>query len=116
MWQNTVDHATLTKVAALLDKAIALNNRDANAYAMLAEARSSLSAGDADGVALRAVSLDPSNAFVHYAAARVLRDERRYDDALQQAQAAARLASDESMRRRAADLTDAIQRAKSGGG
>ena len=115
MWQGSVDNPTLTKVAALLEKAIALNNRDANAYAMLGEARSALGSGDADGMALRAVSLDPSNPFVHYAAARVLRGEHKYDDALQQAQAALALATDEGMHQRAADLADAIRRAKGGG-
>lgn len=115
MWQNSVDNATLAKIAALLEKAIALNDRDANAYAMLGEARSVLRTGDADGMALRAVSLEPSNAFAHYAAARVLRDERRYDDALQQAQAAATLATDQRMRQQATDLATDIQRMKAGG-
>ena len=115
IWHNSVDNATLTKVAALLDKAIAANNRDANAYAMLAEARSSLGTGDAEGMALRAVALEPSNAFAHYAVARVLRDERHYDDALLQAETAATLATDQGMRQNAMILEDAIRRAKSGG-
>lgn len=115
MWQGTVDKPTLTKVAGLLEKAIALNNRDANAYAMLAQARASLGTDDADGMAMRAISLAPSNAFVHYAAARVLRSERKYDDALRQAEAASTLATDEGMRQRAAELADAIRRAKGGG-
>ena len=114
LWQNTADNATLTKVAALLDKAIALNNRDANAYAMLGEARSALGTGDADGMALRAVSLDPANPFVQYAAARVLQRERRYDEALQHAQAAVALAADQGMHQRAADLAEAIRKAKGG--
>lgn len=115
MWHNTVENATLAKIAALLEKAIALNNRDANAYAMLAEARSVLGTNDAEGMALRAVSLEPSSAFAHFAAARVLRDERHYDDALLQAETAASLATDQEMRQSAMTLADAIRRAKGGG-
>ena len=116
MWRGEVDNATLTKVSALLEKAITLNPRHANAYAMAAEARAALGSENADGLAMRAISLDPSNAFVHYAAAVVMRRAHRYDEALQQADAASQLAGgDQQMRRRATDLADAIRRAKGGG-
>ena len=116
MWRTQIDDAALTKVEALLEKAIAINTRDADAYALAAEARSALGTGEADGLAMRDISLEPSDAFVHYAAAVVMRRERKYDEALQQADAAVRLAAgDEQMRRRAADLGDAIRHAKGGG-
>jgi Tfp pilus assembly protein PilF len=116
MWRGDVDQATLTKVSALLDKAITLNPRHANAYAMAAEAHAALGAKNADGLAMRAISLDPSSAFVHYAAAIVLRRAGKYDDALQQASAAMQLAGgDAQMRERASNLAEAIRHAKGGG-
>ena len=116
MWRNRVDDPTLTKISALLDKAIGFNTRDADAYALAAEARAELGATDAHGLALRATSLEPSSAFAHYAAAVVFRRERRYDDALQHAEAAIRLAADDAqMRQRATELAEAIRHASSGG-
>ena len=60
-------------------------------------------------------TLNPSSAFVHYAAAVVLRRAGKYADALQQANAAMQLAGgDARMRERASNLAESIRRASGG--
>ena len=111
-WRDNADRATLQKVESLLEKAINLNTRYANAYAMLGEAQSIVGDDDGVGMVLRAVSLEPSDAYHQLAAARVLARARRYDDALQHAATAKDLATDDRVRREVEDLTASIQRAK----
>ncbi|MGH9411297.1 MAG: hypothetical protein ACRD1V_17825 [Vicinamibacterales bacterium] len=115
-WSGSADRPTLQKVEALLMKAIALNNRYAAAYSMIGEARSILADGEAAGMVLRAISLEPSNAYFRLSAATVLERTKQYDQALQQAQAASTLADDASVRQQAQDLIASIQRVRAAGG
>lgn len=113
-WRGEADSATLQKVKGLLGKAVALNNRYAAAYSMLGEAQSILGDDAGVGMALRATSLEPTNAYYHLAAARVLERARKFEQALQQAQSASALAPDDAVRREAGDVSKEIERAKGG--
>jgi tetratricopeptide (TPR) repeat protein len=92
---------------------ITMNTRDAWAHASLGEVRSQRgSADDPMGVVRRALALEPGEAYHHLRAATVLWRQKKYDEALVQAQAARDLADDEQVRRRAAEMMDGISRAR----
>ena len=115
MWRSEVSQQTLVRIEQLLNKAVALNNRYAAAYAMLGEARSALGTGVPIALVLRAISLEPAEAHYRLAAANVLRNERKYEDALKHAQVALGLAEDDRERSRATELIAALTKAKGGG-
>lgn len=115
LWRPDADHDALTRIETLFNRAIALNNKDADAYASLGDVRSLLGTGDPLGMVLRAISLEPSEANHHLRAASVLWRARKYDEALKQAQAALQLAQDDESRRRAQQMLDGITRARQGG-
>lgn len=81
MWRRPPNHDELAQIATLLGKAIALNNRDDYAYAMLGEARSALGDHDGLGFVRRAISLAPQDSDHHLSAARVLSREGNFDEA-----------------------------------
>jgi tetratricopeptide (TPR) repeat protein len=112
LWRDQVDHDALVKIEKILSQAIELNYRFASAYALLGEARSVLGIGDPIAMALRAISLEPSEPHYRLTAASILQRDRKYDDALKQAQAALGLSDTDAERRRATDLIDQITRAK----
>jgi tetratricopeptide (TPR) repeat protein len=114
MWRGNIDRETLVRVEALLTEAVKLNVRYANAYAMVAEARSELGIGDPVSMVMRAISLDPSEPSYHLSAARVLWRAQRLDEALKQAQTAQGLADTDDERRRASDMIERLNRAKGG--
>jgi hypothetical protein len=114
LWTRDADHETLTRIQTLLSKATALNNRYAAAYDFLAGVDDQLHVGDPAGLAMRAVSLEPSDAHHRLTAARLLANARRYDEALKQAQAAIELADSEAAAREAADLKRRIEAQKGG--
>jgi tetratricopeptide (TPR) repeat protein len=114
LWRSDADRGALTRLEQLLNSAITLNNRDADAYAFLGEVRSLLGTGEPLSLVLRAISLEPFEARHHLRAAGVLWRDRKYDEALKQAEAALRLAKDEESRRRAREMVDVITRAQRG--
>lgn len=116
LWRSDADRDALTQLEKLLNNAITLNNRDADAYAFLGEVRSLLGTGESLSLVLRAISLEPSESRHHLRAASVLWRDRKYDEALKQAQAALQLAKDEESRRRAREMVDGITRAQRGAG
>lgn len=116
MWRSDASKETLVRIEQILNKAIALNNRYAAAYAMLGEARSVLGVGVPMSMVLRAISLEPAEPHYRLTAASVLRNERKYDEALKHAQAALSLADGEDERRRATEMIAALNKAKGLGG
>jgi hypothetical protein len=114
LWRDGVDDETLTRVEKLLSQAVALNTRFAAAYSMIGQARAELNIGEPLGMVLRAIALDPVEPQYRLAAANVLMRQRKYDDALKHAQAAAALADTDEERRRATATIDRITRAKGG--
>ena len=113
LWVPDASPETLQRVEELLGKAINMNTRDAWAYASLGEVRSQRgNADDPMGVVRRALALEPGEAHHHLRAATVLWRQKKYDEALVQAQAARDLADDEQVRRRAAEMMDGISRAR----
>jgi hypothetical protein len=114
LWTRNADRDTLTRIQTLLSKAAALNVRYAAAYDFLAQIEADLGASQPSGLALRAVALEPSDAHHRLTAARLLAEEKRFDDALKQVQAAAELADDDAETREAAELRAWIQRRKGG--
>jgi tetratricopeptide (TPR) repeat protein len=113
LWPPNADPEQLKQVEALLARAIDLNIRDPWAYAAIGEVRALRgSPGDPMAMVLRAISLDPAQAHHHLRAASVLWRQKKYDEALSQAQAARDLAKDEATRRRATEMIDGITRAK----
>ena len=115
LWAPTADQETLTHIRALLVKAVALNPRYAAAYDFLAGTNAQLGIGEPSALALRAVSLEPSNAHHRLTAARLLAQEKHLDEALKQVQAAAELADSAALAQEAAELRSRIERAKGGG-
>ena len=111
LWTRDADRDTLTRVQALLSKATALNVRYAAAYDFLASTNAQLGIRQPSALALRAVSLEPSVAHHRLTAARLLAQERQFDDALKQVDAAAELA-DGAAAGEAADLRAWIVRLK----
>jgi hypothetical protein len=114
LWTRDADHETLTRIQALLSKATALNTRYAAAYDFLAGVDDQLHIGDPTGLAMRAVSLEPSDAHHRFTAARLFANARRYDEALKQTQAAIELADSEAAAHEAADLKRRIEAQKGG--
>jgi tetratricopeptide (TPR) repeat protein len=114
LWKRDADKETLTRIQTLLTKAAALNVRYAAAYDFLAQVKADLGDTHASGLALRAVSLDPANARYRLTAAELLADEKRFDDALKQVQAAAELAESSDDSRQAAELRASIEKRKGG--
>lgn len=115
LWTRNADKDTLTRIAALLSKAATLNPRYAAAYDFLAQVKSELGAEQASGLAMRAVALEPGNPHHHLTAARVLTNEKRFDDALKQVQIASELADNADAAREAAEVRSWIEGRKGGG-
>jgi tetratricopeptide (TPR) repeat protein len=100
LWTRDADRDTLMRIQALLSKAASLNTRYAAAYDFLASVNDQLHLGEPTGLAMRAISLDPSDVHHRLTAARLFANARRYDDALKQVQAAADLADTEAESRK----------------
>ena len=115
LWTRDADRDTLMRIQALLSKAASLNTRYAAAYDFLASVNDQLHLGEPTGLAMRAVSLDPSDVHHRLTAARLFANAHRYDEALKQVQAAADLADTEAESREAAEMRSWIERAKGGG-
>jgi hypothetical protein len=116
LWLPPADHETLTRIEALLSKAVSLNIRDAAASADFGEVRSELGTSAALPYVLRAISLDPSEPAYRFIAARVLWRETKLDEAEKAAQAGLALAQSDDERKEAADLLERIRTAKAAGG
>ena len=114
MWRSQVDNGTLVRIEKHLNQAVTLNNRFAAAYAMLGDARSALAINDGLAMVLRAISLEPAESHYRLTAARVLRREGKFDDALKHAQIALSLADSDDERRRATDMIGMLTQAKGG--
>jgi len=115
LWKRDADRDLLTRIQALLSKAAALNVRFAAAYDFLAQVQADLGGPPASGLALRAVSLEPSDPHHRLTAARLLADEKRFEDALKQVQAASELAENGDEARQATELRAWIERRKGAG-
>jgi len=113
LWVANASDETLQRVEDLLSQAIKLNVRDAWAYASLGEVRSMRgSTNDPMGMVRRALSLEPGEAHHHLRAASVLWRQKKWDEALIQAQAARELADNDEMRHHATEMIDGITRAR----
>jgi hypothetical protein len=115
-WRPDADRDTLERVEKSLARAVSLNNRDAHAYAFLAQVRSVLGTGDPVGLARRAISLEPAESHHHLTLAFVLARARQYDEAATEAQTALALAKTAEARRQATDQIESITRSRKGSG
>lgn len=115
-WRPNADQDTLETIESHLAKAVSLNPRDAYAYSWLGEIRAALGVGDPTGLVLRAVTLEPGEAVHRLRAAFVLARLGKHDEAALQVEAAQRLATTDSERRRVQELRDLIARARAAGG
>ena len=94
----------------LLTRAVALNSRHADAYAMLGEVRSLLGDTDAAGLAIRASQLEPADAGHRLVTARILLRQKRNDEALKVLQGAAALTMSPEQAKMARELQAVIER------
>ena len=94
----------------LLTRAVALNSRHADAYAMLADVRSLLGDVNAFGMAVRATQLQRGKASHRLVAIRILMRQKRYDDALKVLQSATALPMSPEQARMARELQGALER------
>ena len=92
-WHPKADRDTLAGIEKLLLRAVALNSRHAPSNAFLADVRSLLGSGEALVYARRAIALAPSQPGHRLTAARILMRQKKYDEALTEAQAALTRAS-----------------------
>jgi tetratricopeptide (TPR) repeat protein len=111
-WTPGTDQATLHEIEKLLARAVALNSRNADAYAMLAEVRTILGNTESLGLAIRAAQLEPSNPRHRIVVGRILLRQKRYDEALKAAEAAVSLARTPAQIQAGRELQQAIQRAR----
>ena len=114
LWTPDASKETLTRIQALLSKSVQLNPRYAAAYDFLAGTNGQLGIGEPSSLALRAVMLEPSSAHHRLTAARLLAQEKHFDEALKQVQAASELADSTPQAQEAAELRARIERAKGG--
>jgi len=114
-WQPNPSRETLTEIEKHLTKAIALNNRYADAYAWLGEVSAFLGNAESIGLIRRAISIEPMEARHRLRAAHVLLRQKKPDEARVDAQAALTLAETDEERREAQELLDVIAKAKAGG-
>ncbi len=112
LWKQDADRDLLTRLEALLSKAVSLNTRYAAAYDFLAQIDADLGQGEPTGLALRAVSLEPSSSHHRVTAARLLAGAKRFDEAARQLDAASELAVTDDERRNVADMKTWIDRQK----
>ena len=109
-WAPNPSPDTLKGIDQLLTRAVALNSRHADAYAMLGEVRSLLGDENALGLAIRAAQLQPSKASHRLVGARILMRQKRYDEALKALQAATALPMSPEQQRMARELQAVIER------
>jgi tetratricopeptide (TPR) repeat protein len=112
LWQPQMDHETLVRIEKLLGQAISSNKRNAAAYARFGEIRAILGSGEPVPYVVQAITLEPGEPSHRMAAARVLWRQKKYGDALKQAQIAAALARTEEERRDATQMIAAIEEAQ----
>jgi tetratricopeptide (TPR) repeat protein len=109
-WGLNPSPETLKGIDQLLTKAVTLNSRHADAYAMLGEVRSLLGDPEALGLALRAAQLQPAKASHRLVAARILLRQKRYDEALKVLQGVTALTMSPEQQRNARELQTAAER------
>jgi TPR repeat protein len=112
LWRGEPERPTLERIEKLLSQAIESNSRNAAASARLGEVRSILGTGDPLALVNRAISLEPSEAYYHLVAARVLWRQQKWDEASRHAQAAAALAQSEENTRAAREMIASLEQAK----
>lgn len=112
LWQPQMDHDTQVRIEKLLGQAIALNKRNAAAYARFGEIRAVLGSGEPMPYVAQAITLEPGEPSHRLTAARVLWRQKKYGDALKQAQTAAALARTEEERNNATQMVAAIEEAQ----
>jgi tetratricopeptide (TPR) repeat protein len=106
--------AALPSIEKWLSEAIQRNRRFADAYATLGEVRAAMAPGSdvAAGLVLRAITLEPSEASHHLAAARVFWRNQKWDWAVTQARTAERLAQTDAARAEAQHTLAQIEAAR----
>jgi hypothetical protein len=112
-WQPQPSPEIVSRVDALLMKALERNTRYASAYAWLGELRA-FSGAEPDagmGLILRAITLEPTSPQHRLRAANVLMYQRKPAEARAQAQAALALADNETERKHAQEMLDRIAKA-----
>jgi len=112
LWQPQMDHETLVRIEKLLGQAIASNKRNAAGYARFGEIRAILGSGEPMPYVSQAIALEPGEPRHRMTAARVLWRQKKYGEALKQAQIAASLAHTEEERRDATQMIAAIEEAQ----
>jgi tetratricopeptide (TPR) repeat protein len=109
-WGTNPSTETLKGIDQLLTRAVTLNSRHADAYAMLGEVRSVLGDPDALGLAVRATQLQPTKVSHRLVAARILLRQKRPDEAAKVLQAAATLSMSPEQARVLQELQTAASR------
>jgi tetratricopeptide (TPR) repeat protein len=112
LWQPQMDRETQVRIEKLLGQAISSNKRNATAYARFGEIRGILGSGEPMPYVLQAITLEPGEPSHRLTAARVLWRQKKYGDALKQAQAAASVARTEEERGAAMQMIAAIEEAQ----
>ena len=109
-WGPNPSQDTLKGIDQLLTRAVALNSRHADAYAMLGEVRSLLGDTNAAGLAIRASQLEPADAGHRLVTARILLRQKRNDEALKVLQGAAALTMSAEQAKMVRELQAVIER------
>ena len=109
-WNSNPNNDALKEIEQLLTKAVNLNTRHADAYAMLGEVRSMLGDDKAVSLAIRAAQLEPADAGHRLTIVRILLRQKRPDEARKALQDAMALTMSEQQARHARELQAAIDR------
>jgi tetratricopeptide (TPR) repeat protein len=111
-----IDDATRARVRQALEEAVTVNDRYADAFALLSEVRSRLGAA-AEGVsaARTAVALEPDRAYYRLALARALVTSSAFDEARKEVQQAHALATSDNERARANEVLAYIEKVSARG-
>jgi TPR repeat protein len=112
LWRGEPSRPILERIEKLLSQAIETNSRNAAAYARLGEVRSILGTGEPLALVSRAIALEPSEAYYHLVAARVLWRQQKWDEASRHAQTAAALAQTDENSRAAREMIASLEQAK----
>jgi tetratricopeptide (TPR) repeat protein len=109
-WNPNPSTDTLKELEQLLTKAVNLNTRHADAYALLAEVRSLLGDNNAAALALRAAQLQPGDADHRLTIVRILLRQKRPDEARKVLEEAMALTMSPEQARHARELQTALDR------
>ncbi|HZB25372.1 MAG TPA: hypothetical protein VE379_04505 [Vicinamibacterales bacterium] len=111
-WKPDMDRETMAGIEKLLLSAVAAIPRHAPSNAMLGEVRSLLGTGEGLPFARRAIALSPGRPGYRLVAARILMRQKKYEEALKEAELGLGLVQSEDDQREAKALVAAIEQAR----